>query len=214
LNTRGIIYLNPQRASDYLAKEHQPKNPNARQQQIEVAVEDARKLLRTIPDGNRILGGYCTDPQVMQQIQQIQELAPNCREQLHVHQSNSNLHGIIFWSLLGATAATGVTMAIGGVAISDGQARVQWLLGWGIPMLSFALTNSIGPFARLQSYHRTIGERIDNYAWTLRQRISVEVCTAPNLSTAQYRLTQIYKATKQHCTVKTPDDGLYELPSH
>lgn len=210
MSTRGVIYLNAERAGQYLAQEKKPSRSEEKVL-VEKAVEEARKLLRTVPDGNRILGGYCTDSALSKQISDIQDLAPRCREKLKIYQNKSNLHSALFWSFLGATAASGLGMAIGGFAAQDGQTRAGFVLGFGIPMLTFALTNAIGPFARISSAEKTVGERIDNYMWTLRRRISVEVCTAPNQATAAYRLAKIYRSLHSYCASNETDDGLYRM---
>lgn len=213
MSTRGIIYLNSERAGQYLAQEKRPSRSEEKVL-VEKAVEQARILLRTVPDGNRILGGYCTDPALAKQISDIQDLAPICRTKLKQYQSKSNLHSALFWSFLGATGAFGVGMSIGGFAAPDGQTRAGLVLGFGIPMLALALTTAVGPFARISSAEKTLGEHIDNYMWTLRRRISVEVCTAPNQATAAYRLAKIHRSMQTYCSEAPPDDGLYRMPEH
>ncbi len=212
MSTRGIIYLNPERSGAYLAKEKKPTD-SQKKQTVEAAVEKARVLLRTVPDGNRILGGYCTDSRLARQISDIQDLAPTCRVKLKKFQNKSNFHTSLFWGFLGGTAATGIAMVIGGLAPEPGEVKAGLVIGFGIPMVALALTNAVGPFARIASRERTLGERIDNYMWTLRRRISVEVCTAPNRATAAYRLAQIHRRIHKWCTTDKPETGLYVIPN-
>ena len=158
MSTRGIIYLNPERSGAYLAKEKKP-TASKKQKTVEGAVEKARVLLRTVPDGNRILGGYCTDPKLARQISDIQDLAPNCRVKLKKFQNKSNLHSTIFWSLFGAASATGIAMVVGGLGAQDGPTRAGLVIGFGIPFVATALTSAIGPFARISSRQQTLGQQ-------------------------------------------------------
>ncbi len=211
MTTRGIIYLNPTRSGAYLAKEKKPTQ-SKKKVMVEKAVEEARKLLRTVPDGNRILGGFCSTPAISRTLAKIQDLAPLCRKKLKKHQNTSNIHQALFWSFLGATGVTGISMALGGFLAEDGATKGALVLGFGIPMMTFALVNTIGPFARIASRQRTLGGRIDNYMWTIRRRISVEVCNAPNRATASYRLAKIHQSIHTMCTSVKPDDGMFRIP--
>lgn len=211
LSTRGMMYLHPERSAAYLAKESKPAQKK-NSALVESAVEKARVLLRDVPDGRRRLGGFCTDPHVIKKLRTMMKVTPTCRKRLGVLQKKSNVMGVVFWSLVGATAGTGIMALVGGAAASD-DIKAGVVLGFGIPMLTFALVNGLGPFSRIQDQNKAKGMRLDNYMWTLRQRVSVEVCTAPNKATAYHRLNKIAERLNYLCTSTKPDNGLYTLPN-
>lgn len=208
MTTRGILYLNPTRSGAYLSKENKPTQ---KKPLVEKAVEEARKLLRTVPDGNRVLGGFCTDNKLARQISDIQDLAPLCRKKLKKYQNKSNLYKALDWGFFGATVASGLFLSIGGFAASP-EAKGPIVVASGSMMLAFVLTTSIGPFARISSHQQSLSERLDNYMWTIRRRITNEVCNAPNRATAAYRLARIHNTIHTMCTATQPDTGLYKLP--
>lgn len=212
MTTRGVIYLSPERSGAYLAKENKPDSGKEKVL-VEKALKEARELLRMVPDGNRILGGFCTDPTIARKIADLQDVAPQCRKKLKRYQNKSNFHSTLFWSFFGATGATGLGMALGGFLGSPGEVRAGLVIGFGSAMVALALTTTIGPFARISSRQKTLGQRLDNYMWTLRRRVTAEVCTAPNRATAAYRLAQIHRTLHTMCTSNKPDDGLYTIPN-
>ncbi len=212
--TRGIMYLNPEKVGTYLSKEEKPeKLLNEDKILVEEAVEEARKLLRKIPDGNRILGGFCTDPEIRKEILSIQDYSSSCRKRLEHYQNKGNLYTAIHWGIAGGAAATGLGMIIGGLIPAKGETRAGLILGFGIPMLTFALVDAFAPFARWSSQYSKKATYLDNYIWTLRRRISVEVCTARDRSIALFRLKKIKKQVDILCK-GSPKEAEYKLTDY
>lgn len=207
-NTRGAIYLHSEKVNVYLAREKKPELSSKKAKKVESALVQARDVLKKVPDANRILGGFCTKPSVIAKIRKIQDLAPKCRLKLKALQDTSNTHGIISWSILGGTAATGVAMVLGGLFAPD-DAKVPVAVVFGSIMLVSALTNGFGPFSRWYETYRVRATKIDNYMWTLRKRIGSEVCIAPSLEVANISAQKIVKEFKDICTSKLEDDGTY-----
>lgn len=212
MGTRGMMYLHPERSAVYLSKENKPSGKKS-SVMVEGAVQKARDLLQTIPDGRRRLGGFCTEKDISKRLRKLMLSTPKCRQKLALFQNQSNTFGVVFWSLLGATAVTGLAGVIGGAAAPDGDTRATLMIVFGSISLVTALTNSIGPFSRIQDRNKALGMRLDNYMWTLRKRVSVEVCTAPDKATATHRLGKIEARVNKLCVSEKPDNGLYELPS-
>lgn len=212
MNTRGVMYLHPERSGVYLAKENKPKG-KAKDPSVEKSVEKARELLRDLPDGKRRLGGFCTDPDIVRKLRQMMSQTSTCRAKLKLTQNTSNNYAWIYWGIMMGTAGAGLATIIGDAASPDGDTRAAVVLAFGITTLTLALTNAIGPFYRIHTAQHAIGTRLDNYMWTLRKRISVEVCTAPNKAYAFYRLNRISKRLKRECSDKEGSNGTYTLPS-
>jgi hypothetical protein len=218
LVARGTLYLEKERVDTYLAKEQRPPEVKGdKQKEVEAAVEKSRLLLRQVPDGNRIMGGFCTQKYVLDKIQEIIDNAPKCRDKLQIYQSQSNVNGIVFWSLLGATVGAGIAMGLG-VALpqgpNSGSLRVGLGLGFGIPMVLLAITNTTVPFSEWQDEARVKMNRIDNYMWTLRKRLQIEVCNAPSEDLALDRMDAITIDFKMMCNAPDADDGTYRIPTN
>lgn len=213
VTSKGVLYLQTETVQDYLAKEQRPAPTTPEKTLAEKGIEEARKTLRDVPDGDRILGGLCTETDIKQELQAIVDRAPTCRKRQQSHQTRGNTYAIVFWSLIGGTAATGAAMLIAGIAAipnpSTTAAAPGLALGFGIPMFLAALTTQIAPFRRWQLESQEIAIRLDNYLWTLRKRISIEVCNAPNRQTALDALRFIASTMDASCRDEKEDDGLY-----
>lgn len=215
LTARGVLYLEKEQVENYLAKEKRSVGGGEKEKMLEQSVEKARALLREVPDGNRIMGGFCTQKYITDKFQELVDAAPTCRKKIKVYQNQSNTYGIVFWSLLGATATTGLAMGIGIAALpmSNGSARVGLGLGFGIPMVLLAITNTSVPFSEWQDESRVKMQRIDNYMWTLRKRVQIEVCNAGSEDVAFDRMDEIVRDFKLLCNAPETDDGVYRIPS-
>ncbi len=217
-STRGSLYLRNESVHDYLKKKlevskkcKEAKDDSMKKehcQLVDSAVEEAREMLKSVPDASRRLGGFCTKPEILSQLRMIQDEAPTCRKKLKSYQNTSNTNGIVYWSILGGTALTGAAMVIGGVLAPDDGTRAGVVLGFGIPMTLAALTNAIAPFGRNYTVNQYKAYRIDNYLWSLRVRISIEVCNAADLDAAVRHVQEIVKDTKAYCAGRD-DDGLF-----
>jgi hypothetical protein len=217
LTARGVLYLEKEQIETYLAKEKRPTGGGEKEKMLEQSVEKARALLREVPDGNRIMGGFCTQKYVTDKFQELVDASPTCRKKIKVYQNQSNTYGIVFWSLLGATAGTGLAMGISIAALpptsANGAARVGLGLGFGIPMVLLAIANTSVPFSEWQDEARVKMQRIDNYMWTLRKRVQIEVCNAGSEDVAFDRMDEISRDFKLLCNAPETDDGVYRIPT-
>jgi len=214
VTSKGVLYLQTETVQQYLSKEQRPQASTAEKILAEKGIEEARKTLREVPDGDRILGGFCTEAEIRQELQSIVDRAPMCRKRQQHHQTRGNTYAIVFWSLLGGTAATGAAMMIAGIAAIPNSTTVSaapgLALGFGIPMVLIALTTQIAPFRRWQLESQEIAIRLDNYLWTLRKRISIEVCNAKDRQTAFDALRHIASTMDVSCRDDKEDDGIYK----
>ena len=80
-------------------------------------------------------------------------------------------------------------------------------------MVLLAITNTSVPFSEWQDEARVKMKRIDNYMWTLRKRVQIEVCNAGSEDIAYDRMDEIARDFKILCTAPETDDGVYRIPT-
>ncbi len=235
--TRGVMYIKPDRVGKYIKqlKEEEaasapapapakdgkngkdgkdgkdgkapapaPAQPN------EAELQKRYANLENVPDGNRILGGFCTDPAVKNNLFELQKLEPKCSTKVNTLSKQAKTQGILYWTFLGLTTVSGAGMVVGGVAAPSDVAG-PLALGFGIATLTFAVVNGVGGFDGRQERLKLLSSRLDNYMWSLRMRIMFEVCNAKTVELARTRLKRIMTQAEMYCSEK-PDDGTYHPP--
>lgn len=215
LHTRGAMFLGKGRVGEHLEKTRGQRPPEGVDFETYITW---RQRLSEMPDGNRILGGFCSDNSVEPVLQAIDGLRPQCQKRLFQDASSANLQGRLFWGFLGTTIGTGAAaFAFGGGAFAVSDATAKTVLGvtsavLGTSALLAALINGFGGFDARQERHKIEANRIDNFMWSLRQRVIVEVCNAKDRATAVQQIVYIYKMTQQYCSRSDSGDGIYVIP--
>lgn len=215
LHTRGAMYLGKGRVGEHLEKTRGQRPPDGVDFDTYVTW---RQRLSEMPDGNRVLGGFCTDSSVEPVLQAMDGLRPTCQKRLFQDASAANLQGRLFWGFLGTTigaGATAVAFAGGAFAVSDSSAKTGLGVAAavaGTTSLLAALINGLGGFDARQERHKIQANRVDNFMWSLRQRVIVEVCNAKDRATAVQQIVYIYKMTQQYCSRDDSGDGTYVIP--
>lgn len=215
LTSRGVMYLGKERVDDYLAKEKRPASAKGKKKEVESVIERSRLLLRKVPDGNRIMGGFCTKKYIREQFQELIDVAPKCRKKLKLYQGSSNVNNIVFWSLLGSSIGLGVALGVSVAATppQEGNTRLVLALVFGSLTVATAIVNTTVPFNEWQHEARVKMGRIDNYMWTLRKRVQIEVCNARNRDVAFDRMDMITRDFRLLCTAPEQDNGIYRIPT-
>jgi hypothetical protein len=215
LHTRGAMYLQKERVGVFL--ENTQEQAPAKGVDLETH-KKWRERLANVPDGNRILGGFCAeDEQILTVLRAIDGLRPQCQQRLYDDASSANFQGRLFWGFLGGTVLAGTgTIIFAGLALSSDTAKTG--LGitgviFGITTLVGALTNTLGGFDARQERYKILARRLDNFMWTLRLRVMAEVCNAKDRNTAHQQVVYIYKMTQHYCTHSLGDDGTYRIPT-
>ncbi len=212
-STRGVMFIKPMRVGKYLAQHGYNDLKNKKNlTSAEKKKLAHQKLMSKVPDGDRILGGFCTDSQVVAQLNELQTIQSQCQKKLKYHTDRAAVQGTLYWSFLLGTVGTGTAMIIGGVAASKDAAPVLAVLFGGLT-LSSALISGIFGFDGNQERHKLRAQRLDNYMWTLRVRIVSEVCNAKSVEIARAKLKRIQQRTRYFCSMQ-PDDGIYRPPTN
>lgn len=222
------MYLRPERVAKYLKNRPDPaaapakdakdgkdgkggKDGKALKSAPPPAALEERKaeeeLLTKIPDGDRILGGFCTDPETNSKLQEFQALQAKCRTKLKKHVNGANLNGGLYWGFLVGTAVAGGGIFLGFIPEDKALGGILSVIFGGLS-LTGALVSGLGGFDGRQERHKMYAYRLDNYMWTLRIRIVSEVCNAKTVEIARIKLKQIYNQAGRMCGVH-PDDGIY-----
>lgn len=216
LQTRGAMYLQKERVGVYLDKTKRSQPPKG----IDLTTYLIwRGRLGEMPDGNRILGGFCTDEGVVPVLEAIDGLRPTCQKRLYKEASAANYQGKLFWGFLGFTLSSGavaIGMGAGALAASDtGTKDILGFMAAGFGAAAFvsALVNGFGGFDARQEKYKLYTRRIDNFMWSLRQRVIVEVCNAKSRGAAVQQIVYIYNMTKRYCTSGEAGDGTYRIPT-
>ena len=168
-----------------------------------------RGLLQELPEGRKILGGYCNDEQVKAEIQKIQELQKVCSSRVNEFRNGANLFGGLYWGFLGTTFATGGAMIASGLLIEDKNTASLLAVVFGSVSLVSALTSGLGAFGARQELYKKDATKLDNYMWTVRARLLNEVCNAPSEKVARMRIKKVSTKLKRFCTANIHDDGIY-----
>ncbi|TNE47484.1 MAG: hypothetical protein EP343_20145 [Deltaproteobacteria bacterium] len=216
LNTRGAMFLGKGKVAEYLEKTRGKNPPKGVDFDTYITW---RQRMAEMPDGNRILGGFCTDPQVVPVLEAIDDMRTTCQKRLYRDASAANYQGKLFWGFLSATLVAGAgAFALGGGAFAvqdestkDGLGITAAVFG-GLALVA-ALTNGLGGFDARQERHKIEARRVDNYMWSLRQRVTVQVCNAKSRGAAVQQIVYIYKLTQQYCTRAKVGDGYYTVPT-
>lgn len=224
LNTRGIIYVKKDKVGTFLAKadgtsseKEGGKSKEPTSQPAEASGEEPPFVLNTInraslqelPDGRKIMGGYCNEGEVKAEIQRIQEMQKVCGSRVNEFRNSANLFGGLYWGFLGATFATGAGMVASGLLIEDKNTAATLAVVFGSISLVSALTSGFGSFGARQELYKKDATKLDNYMWTVRARLLNEVCNAPSQKVAQMKAKKIGHKLKQYCTANVHDDGVY-----
>ena len=213
MTTRGALYLQPDKIDVYLLKADQPTLNTKDKEHVESAIKKTKTLIGTIPAADRILGGYCKEADIVEGLEKLVKMAPSCRSRLERYQNRSNLYGALYWGFFAASASAGVAMTLGGLFANTSELKAGLAVGFGIPMLVLALVNGVAPFDRWQEENKALGKRLDNYLWTLRQRVSGEVCNAPSMAAARSRIEEMQQKLKELCQDKEEDNGHFPPPT-
>ncbi len=216
LQTRGAMFLQKQRVGVYLDKTKGVRPPEG----VDFTTFLIwRARMSEMPDGNRILGGFCTDKKVLPVLQAIDTLRPTCQRRLYREASSANQQGKLFWGFFSTTLGAGalaIGMGAGALAVTDPDAQkalgVVAAVSGSVALLA-ALINGLGGFDARQEKYKIRTKRIDNFMWSLRQRVIVEVCNAKNLGTAVQQSVFIYNMTQRYCTSEESGDGTYRIPT-
>ncbi len=210
LKTRGVMYLKPKQVGVYLSETKGESPPEGIDSNT---WKYWREQMPKVPDGNRILGGFCTDKRVLHVLDAIDQLGPTCQKRLYREMKDANFQGKLFWSFVGVTASSGLLAIIFAAVPIDPEARAWLGFTFGTISLTSAMVNFFGGFDARQEKFKMRAKQLDNFMWTLRLRISNEVCNAPDVQTARRQIVQIYRMTLRFCTAPRKADGSYYIPT-
>lgn len=202
INVRGVMYVGKRKVNDFLTdrKPDQAGLPSTPKR---------LEYLRQVPDGERILGGFCSDPEISDGLKSLRSRQAECITKVDGFSDRARTNAIVHYSLLSSTAVLGSLMIVFGVAIPEKGVAAGLAVGFGAGALVSALVDSFGSFDSRFWQNKTAAERLDNYLWTMRVRVSVEVCNAPDLQIARVRMRQIVRNFQSTCSPKYEDDGTY-----
>lgn len=207
-SVRGVMYLKKARVGDHIARlDKKPPGGDP------VAWDQRKVILEKVPDGNRILGGFCTDERVQSSLRRLRKLKDACRERMISKAEESNLNSRVFWSLLSTTVVLGAGMIITGVAITDPEAKGWTAFSFGAATVAVALVNGLGGFDGRAAQLAKRARKIDNWMWTMRLRVIAEVCNAKSREVARQQADQIARSTRALCITNVVDDGIYRIPT-
>ncbi len=209
VNVKGIMYIHKEPVARYIA-EQKPTGKDA------LVKEKFQETLKEVPDGERILGGFCTNEEIAKEIEMLRGMTQACHRKLQKYQQDGSYNGNVYVGLLAGTIGAGLLTITAGVlgAIkafgTDSENIGGWLvLGFGVPTLALSLANSIGGFNyRYRENHRQ-ATRLDNLMWTMRLRLGVEVCNARNVERARVKVANIRHMMEMTCSENFSDDGTY-----
>ncbi|MCB9643167.1 MAG: hypothetical protein H6728_08835 [Myxococcales bacterium] len=212
VNVKGIMYLQKERVTRYIA-EKKPTGKNA------LVKENYQDVLKEVPDGDRILGGFCTNDEIAKEISMLRNLTQQCHRKLQKYQRDGTHNGNVYVGLLGGTIGAGALTIMAGIlgaagvfgAPASASANIGgWLvLGFGVPTLALSLANSIGGFNYRYREYKRQAIRLDNMMWTMRLRLGVEVCNARNVDRARVKVGNIRRMMEMTCAENFNDDGTY-----
>ncbi|MEM1009102.1 MAG: hypothetical protein AAGJ35_08865, partial [Myxococcota bacterium] len=175
--------------------------------------EEFLEQLRKVPDGNRILGGFCSAPELRDDLYRLQSLAQRCREKLRSLRDGGSTQGNVYAGLLTTTIVSGVaaiTSGAIGASTPNGQEVGAWMFfGFGTVTLIAAVINDLGGFRYRYREAKRQATRLDNLMWTMRLRVGVEVCNASSEQQAQVKLQNITHRLQSSCAEQYKDDGVY-----
>ena len=215
-HTKGSMYLGKNSVGSYLDKNKEiivPKGVDSK------TYKEWHKNLGKIPDGNRILGGFCASNQKVRTIlSAMDSMRPLCQHRLYQDTRGANLKGKLFWWFFaGSTGAGATTILTSAIALSASSKDTQ--TNWGVVSVVFGtftlagiLVNSLANFSARHDRHKILANQIDNFMWTLRLRIISQVCNAKDDGTAVQQAVFIYKMTQRICTHPRSGDGNYRIP--
>ena len=204
-SVKGVMYLHPKRVGDHLAKTNNSLTETD-------YIRQRRKWIRKIPDGNRILGGFCTDKQVLISLKKLRKLAVHCSRRTHGLATRAGLQNSLFWGFLLSTAAAGAGMIITGIAIQDAEAKGWTSFAFGATTFTLAMITGLGGFDGRQSVLNMRAKKVDNFMWTMRLRVIAEVCNAKSVRAARQQMAQLARDTKRLCITEPLDNGYYTIP--
>lgn len=205
---KNAMYLKKGRAGDFYNKQQTALSPAQANERARM-----RKLVATMPDSNRVLGGFCTDKQVIASLDEVRKLGDDCRNRLTDFADQAHLQGRLYWGFLIASIATGAGMIIGGLAPSDPEVKGWLAFSFGSATLTLSLINGLGGFDGRQTVLTMQAKKLDNLMWTMRLRILAEVCNAKNVTLARRQAAQIARMTRNMCVANPKDDGVYHIPT-
>jgi hypothetical protein len=206
VDVKGIMYVKKEQVGTYIDRE----KPTGKETLVQ---QDYQKILSQVPDGDRILGGFCSQPDMQEDLKRLEELTNLCQKKLRQYTEDGNNNGRIYVGLLGGTIGGGLALigaGIIGVAVPSTAEAMGWVvLGFGVATLALSLANSIGGFNYKYRENKRQAVRLDNMMWTMRLRLGVQVCNASSAERARIRLRNISHMMEMTCNTNFQDDGIY-----
>ncbi len=209
VNVKGIMYIHKDPVARYIA-EQKPTGKDA------LVKEKFQETLKEVPDGDRILGGFCTNEEIAKEIEMLRGITQACHRKLQKYQQDGSYNGNVYVGLLAGTIGAGlltitagVLGAVGAFGTDSGNIGGWLVLGFGVPTLALSLANSIGGFNYRYRENYRQATRLDNLMWTMRLRLGVEVCNARNVERARVKVANIRHMMEMTCADNFSDDGTY-----